>query len=598
MRRRLVARMTRVHIHFTGRDTCDTRTRRSVVHQVGVRGNPRPARQTGWDISPGWQSRELKCSPRRGSLGYGLRMHPWWTPWAQALEYLEIRPVEPIEDGLRFVRGTREYQLEIFARCWSPQPRVRLVVRPTDPGGAFLLVGRALAPRPAPAATGDSAFDEEIAVLHGAPALIHRLDQPLRARIMRVVGELGATLSARESTLEPQFSLQLTELAEIAEAIAELTSLAVDVCRDPSIEACLDRWWNDEGAPYVSEALDRHIDQKLSVLTARQSALACEVVAHRCPHDPVSRFGRMPPHPPVLQAWLRAGDPLDERIGTRVLEALRDGEPTPVAHYLAWLLNASARLAGAEAVAYQLWRGADLAHHRDVPALLVDRLPTPPPSAARLLLQQVVPRSGEFAPRLASMLGAFRQVESDARLLAWLTMPGSVVRRAAADALAERVAEELGAQNATAVKSVAEAARTSGCLVAALVSRVPREHTTWLAALRPHGEPDAIALIRRLGEGGANVDRELLYWLDRGTRAVQLAAASALATAGSPRSILPLRERGMGWFGDSVVREQCRLAAKAVTRRWGGPGALTLAQGEEGALAEAKVPGELAVVEK
>jgi hypothetical protein len=163
------------------------------------------------------------------------------------------------------------------------------------------------------------------------------------------------------------------------------------------------------------------------------------------------------------------------------------------------------------------------------------------------------------------------------------------VRTAAATALAERAVTELqGGGRAERLDPVRRAAERSSELNTALLDRVPTSHTDWLVPIRPHGEPDAIALIRRLGQGGADVDDALLFWLDRGTLPVRLEAAQALGSAGSSRSLGSLRDRASAWFSDGGVREACRDAIDRVRQRAGGAGSLALAAPIGGELADSE----------
>ncbi|MEQ1572296.1 MAG: hypothetical protein ABMA64_42120, partial [Myxococcota bacterium] len=163
-----------------------------------------------------------------------------------------------------------------------------------------------------------------------------------------------------------------------------------------------------------------------------------------------------------------------------------------------------------------------------------------------------------------------------------LSSSSSSVRLAAASALADRVAAALGDGRGAAeprvaerVESVRRAAERSSELVSALLEA--RVAPGWLSTVRPHAEPDAIALIRRLGEGGVDADEALLFWLDRGTLPVRLEAATALGSAGSAKVLASLRDRAASWFSDGGVREACRVASERIRDRVGGVGSLALA---------------------
>ncbi|MEQ1504212.1 MAG: hypothetical protein ABMB14_18360, partial [Myxococcota bacterium] len=146
-----------------------------------------------------------------------------------------------------------------------------------------------------------------------------------------------------------------------------------------------------------------------------------------------------------------------------------------------------------------------------------------------------------------------------------------------------------GGRSQEGLDLVRRATERSSELMQALLERIPAAHNAWLATIRPHGEPDAIALIRRLGQGGAEVDDPLLFWLDRGTLPVRLEAASALGAAGSTRVLAALRDRAGAWFSDGGVREACRDAIELIRRRAGGAGNLALATPLGGELTEAEV---------
>ncbi len=512
--------------------------------------------------------------------------------WPTVFARLGLVPVGVVEDGLLYAYAASGYRLEAHYRAWRTPLTVRIVVRPESVGEHFLLVPRDKVPTAPQWRTGDDAFDDQVAILAGGRVVLHRLGQRQRQAIAEVVGRLSATVGAEEATLEPAVTVHFADAQAATSAVQELVSVAVSLGREPSIEALLQRWLREDEAPGVQAALSRRVLELLPDLTAPQAELACEALVERTREPSLSLLAVMPPYPVVLTTWFALGDPSDSRIGERVLEAWRNGDARPAAQYVGFLLGRPDDPA-LLAIVDRLWSTPGLVEDPHFVRDLLRTLPDAPPAAARPLLQQLHPRSSPEARRLAKVLGAFAHPESDERLVQWLRLPGSGIRRAAALALAARAVEDLDQEHVGRAHPIAMAARHSSALVAALIKTVPPEHTWWLAQLRPHGEPDAVALIRRLGEGGAVVDDTLLYWLDRGTRAVRLAAVSALATAGSPRAVPALRERSSGWFGDGLVREQCRTAADMIRQRAGGAGNLALAPEVGGELSETLAGGEL-----
>ncbi|MEO0603367.1 MAG: hypothetical protein AAF211_18150 [Myxococcota bacterium] len=513
--------------------------------------------------------------------------------WPTVFARLGLVPVGVVEDGLLYAYQATGYRLEAHYRAWRTPLSVRLVVKPEPVGERFLLVPRDKVPTAPQWRTGDDAFDDQVAILAGGRAVLHRLGRQQRQAIAEVVGRLSATVAAEEATLEPAVTVRFVDAQSATAAIQELVSISVSLGREPSIEALLQRWLRDDEAPGVQAALSRRVLELLPDLTSAQAELACEALVERTVEPSLSLLAAMPPYPIVLSTWFALGDAADPRIGERVIEAWRSGDARPAAQYVGHLLSLPDESADVVAIVDRLWSTPGLVEDVHFVRDLLRALPDAPPDAARPLLQQIHPRSSSEARRLAKALGAFAHPESDERLVQWLRLPGSGIRRAAAMALATRTVDDLDREHIDHAHPIAMAARHSSALVSALIGTLPLQHTWWLAQLRPHAEPDAIALIRRLGEGGSVVDDTLLYWLDRGTRAVRLAAVSALATAGSPRAIPALRERSSGWFGDGLVREQCRAAADMIRQRSGGAGNLALAPPTGGELSESFAGGEL-----
>lgn len=504
-------------------------------------------------------------------------------PWVAALSQLGIRPTGAAVDGLVFVRGGPGYTLRVSIAGWASPARVRVEVVPTRPGDPFLLLPREGCPVPPERRTGDLGFDELVVIATGSESVLPRLSSPLRGALVRLVGMLGATVSGHGCTLEPAWAARVDEVDVAVGVLRDLPVLATELCAPVDLAQGLSRWWTAEGAPGVERALADDVDARLGELTPEQSHTACTVLVDRVPGDPTERLVRMPLHRAVVETWLAHGNAVDGRLTQRVRESAASGCIEPAAIVLAWALDATGQDEARHGLVDALWQAPEVSMHPGVGDALVRELPPRPPEAARRLLEGVWPRDGDVALRLACQLGSFAHPEADARLLAWLAHSRGLAE-IASRILAGRVVEELDRGRPRQVAAIAVAARTSAVLVDVLVRGVPRAHTAWLARLRPHQESPALALIRRLGEGGADVDEALVQWLDGGTRAVQLAAASALASAGSARVVPVLRERATGWFGDAVVRSHCRQAAHMVLSRVGGAGSLSLAQGESGAL--------------
>ena len=310
----------------------------------------------------------------------------------------------------------------------------------------------------------------------------------------------------------------------------------------------------------------------------------------------------MPPYACVLAAWFKVGDPLNPRVGVRVVDAWRAGSPRPAARYLAWLLlrpgtESGARGPEAAETTNRIWQTPGLAEDAGFVREFVRAVRREPPPGALPLLLQVQPKSSSLARRLARALACYPSAEVDRRLLEWLSATSAGVRTAAAQSLADRAARELDAGGrAERLDPVRQAAERSTNLLTALLDLVPPVHSAWLVPIRPHGEPDAIALIRRLGIGGTEVDDALLFWLDRGTLPVRLEAAQALGSAGSPRVLPALRDRASAWFSDGGVREACRNAIEHLRMRAGGAGNLALATPLGGGLAIEGIDREFGIV--
>lgn len=434
------------------------------------------------------------------------------------------------------------------------------------------------------ALTGDHAFDRRVVIAHGASELMPYLSADLREVLGQVVGGFGVTAAQGAAALEPARAADVTTLEQAVEVLRGQIQVALRLAEPAPLRELLGRWWRAEGAPAVERALVHHVDARLGDLGTEDAALACDALVEHGFEPPTDRFAAMPLHPVVLAAWLEHGQTFDPRLGQAVANAARHGDVSPAATYLAWLLERCDDDERARQQIDQVWNVAEVVGHPDLADALVLALPPRPPSAARLLLQEVWPRDGAVAHRQAAQLASFRHPEADAALLRWLDR-SRVMAEIASSVLARRVVEELEAGRPRQVAAIGNAARTSAVLVDALVRRVPDTHADWLARLRPRSETPALALIRRLGSSPTNVDQALLYWLDGGTQAVQLAAISSLATAGSGRVVPALRERGTGWFGNNVIRAHCRNAAQAVLSRVGGIGALSLTTGEGGDLA-------------
>lgn len=519
--------------------------------------------------------------------GYRSRMWQAGGTWIEAGQRAGFEPEGPIPSGLRFRRKTRSAVASLEVAGWQSVPSVRLVVEPCLTGPSCLILPASDCPLEPEARTGDAMFDGHVVIARGAQELMPRLEPALRQLLTWVVGSLGATVGP-VVTLEPVRTARIAQVDEAVDAIERLTEVAVQLAEPLSVERALPRWWRAEGAPAVERALAAFIDERLGSLAPESTAAACAVLVDRGLGPLTPRLAAMPFTHAVLQTWLQHGRPHDERLQAAVRQAARAGDAELAAAYLGWLVPRGEADAVSAHLLAALWE--ELAAYPGIADAVALALPESPPLSARPMLVTAWPRTAQAAARMARQLCAFRHPEADSRLLGWLGAAPELAR-AAANALAQRVSTELESGSTDVLGPIAAAARSSTVLVQALVRSVPRSGTGWLGRLRPRGETAALELIRRLGAGGADVDDALLYWLDGGTPAVQLAAVSALATAGTGRVIRPLRERAGGWFGDSVVRAHCRAAAQAVRDRVGASGALAIAEMREGALSLADDDG-------
>jgi hypothetical protein len=496
--------------------------------------------------------------------------------WAEVFERLGMSAVGTVEDGLRYAADTTSARIEAEVRIFRDPVTVRIVVRPVRGDGEFLLVPADRVRTAARWKTGEVRFDERVTIAAGGRALLPRLGPAERERLLEVVGEIGAIVGATESTLEPAMAARFTDPKDALATVRDLVRISTRLATDPPFEELLDRWLQDDGAPNVTSAVSRRVVEILPAITEEQAGIACRLILERHVDGGLPLLTVMPPFPCVLAAWFRLGDPLDPRVANRVVDAWRAGSHRPAARYLAWLLSqvgAPARL-----VTQRVWDTPGLVDDQAFVKEFVRAIREDPPPSALPLLLQIQPRSSSIARRLARVLQQFSGPEVDRRLIEWLTATSGGTREAAALALAERAVQELlsGARSER-LAPVQTAAERSAELLAALVARVPLVHTGWLAGFRPHAEPDAITLIRRLGHGGAVVDDPLLFWLDRGTPPVRIEAVRSLATAGSGKVVGPLRDRANAWFSDGGVREACRHAAETIRRRVGGVGNLAIA---------------------
>lgn len=519
--------------------------------------------------------------------------------WAEVFERLGLVAVGTVEDGLRYAVDTTSARLEAEVRIFREPVTVRVIVRPSRVDGDFLLAPADRVRTAARWKTGDPRFDERVAILAGGRSLLHRLGPGERERLLEVVGEIGALVGAAEATLEPAMAARFTDAKDAMATVRDLVRIATRLAAEPPLDELLERWGAEDTAPVVAGAVGRRVIEVLPTVTEDQAALVCRHLVDRGVEGAIPLLSAMPPYPCVLSAWFRLGDPLDPRVVARVVDAWRTGSARPAARYLGWLLTQPDPRA--HAVAQRVWDTPELAGDQVFLKEFVRAIREAPSPAALPFLLRVQPRSSSVGRRLARVLVQYPSGEVDRRLVEWLTPAHSGgTREAAAAALAERAVQELLAgRRRDRLGLVQSAAERSPELLAALLARVPASHVAWLVAFRPHDEPDAIALIRRLGQGGADVDEALLFWLDRGTPPVRIEAARALATAGSGKVVPALRDRASSWFSDGGVREACRLAAEQIRRRVGGAGNLALAAGTGGELALGAVPegGRLRLVE-
>ncbi|MEZ4237685.1 MAG: hypothetical protein R3F59_16365 [Myxococcota bacterium] len=505
--------------------------------------------------------------------------------WSDVIAWLGLVPVGAVEDGLRYQLPGGPVVVELHYHAFRSPIAVRVLVRPVRSEGQFLVAPAGLVPEASRWRTGDEAFDRRVAIVNGGRVLLPRLGANERRRLVELVGDLGAIIGAAEATFEPAVTGRFADAAAATGFIRELMDLASRLSVDPPVEELLDRWFQDDGAAMVTAAAARRVVERLPTVSEEQAETACRVLLEHDVDNALSLLAVMPPFACVLGAWFKLGDPLDPRVAVRVIDAWRTGSPRPAARYLAWLLMRPDPEAANAAI--RLWETPGLCDDVGFVREFVRAVRRDPPPGALQLLLQIQPKSSSIARRLARALGCYASPEVDRRLLEWLTAGSSGVRAAAAQTLAERAAIELqSAGREERLEPVRRASERSAELMAALLEKVPANHTDWLVPVRPHGEPDAIALIRRLGRGGADVDEALLFWLDRGTLPVRLAAAEALGTAGSARVLAPLRDRASSWFSDGGVREGCRDAIDRIRLRAGGGGTLSLAASFGGELVD------------
>lgn len=512
--------------------------------------------------------------------------------WAEVFERLGLGVVGAAEDGLRYAAESASARIEVEVRVFRDPVTVRVVVRPNQHDGDFLLVPADRVRDLPRTKTGDVRFDEQVAILAGGRTLLPRLGPAERERLIDLVGGVGCTVGAAESTLEPGMAARLPDVSAAVEAIRALVRAASRLATDPPFEEMLERWLSDDGAAAVAGALSRRVVEVLPSITEEQAALACKILVERDVDGALGMLAVMPPYPCVLSAWFRLGDPFDPRVVTRVVEAWRAGAPRPVGRYLAWLLSQSGSTP--TPVIQRVWETPGLVDDEGVLKELIRGLRDDPPAAALPYLLQITPRSSSIGRRLSRVLQRYPGPEVDRRLTHWLQSTSAGTREAAAVALADRAVQGLAAgRGREELRPVQAAAERSPELLAALLKQVPLQHTGWLVPFRPHAEPDALGLIRRLAGGGADVDEALLFWLDRGTSPIRLEAARALGAAGSSRVVPLLRDRASGWFSDGGVREACRDAIEAIRRRGAGAaGGLALPAPLAGAVAMAP-PAEL-----
>lgn len=501
--------------------------------------------------------------------------------WGEVIGRLGLVAVGAVEDGLRYQVQTTSVSLELHYSALRSPLSVRVLVRPARHDGSFLVAPAEMVPLTTRFRTGDASFDERVAVIAGGRVVLPRLGSPEREALVDLVGETGAIIGAEEATLEPAVTERFSTAKEATDIIRSLMRLTARLAVDPPVEELIERWFQDDGAEMVTAAAARRVVELLPSVTEVEAETASRLLLERGGDIALTMLTAMPPYACVLSAWFKVGDPLDPRIVVRVVDAWRAGSPRPAARYLVWLLHRSGP--DAEATALRLWQTPGLAEDSAFVREFVRAVRREPPPGALSLLLQVQPRSSSLARRLSKALACYPSADVERRLLEWLGASSGGTRTAAAITLAERAAAELDSGGrAERLDPVRRAAERSSELLAALIDRVPPIHTSWLVPLRPHGEPDAIALIRRLSHGGADVDDALLFWLDRGTLPVRLEAAHALGAAGSTRVLGLLRDRASSWFSDGGVREACKGASDQIRRRAGGAGNLALApQGGE-----------------
>lgn len=496
--------------------------------------------------------------------------------WAEVIARLGLEPIGPSEDGVLYRLTTPECGLELHLRLLREPVTARIVVRAHRVDDPFVVVAAAVAPAPSRWKTGDPTFDEKVSILAGGRALLPRLGPAERQRLTALVAEYGAIVAGESASIEPVAAARLGDAKIAVPVIRDLMRLTTELATDPPVVELIGRWLDDDGAPMVASAVNRRVVELLPGIPEAQADAACALLLERGADAALPLLTVMPPYACVLSAWFKVGDPLDPRVAARVIEAWASGVPRPAARYLVWLLHRADP--PATQVAERLGQTPGLLEDDGFVRELARAVVKDPPPAALRLLLQVKPRSPSVTVRVAKALALYSGASVDERLMDWLVLPSLKVRSAAASALAARAQVEIGGTaRPEALEAYRRAAERSSELLLALLDRLPVPSTPWLVGIRPQSEPDAIALLRRLARGGADVDRALLFWLDRGTVQVRIEAARALGSAGSTRVVAQLRDRAGSWFSDGGVREACRAALDRIRERHGGVGSLALA---------------------
>ncbi|MEZ4466964.1 MAG: hypothetical protein R3F43_21575 [bacterium] len=183
----------------------------------------------------------------------------------------------------------------------------------------------------------------------------------------------------------------------------------------------------------------------------------------------------------------------------------------------------------------------------------------------------------------AARLRALAELPVDPRVfLADLAGEPSRVKEARRAAM--RHLERLLGGASVPVAALAEVLRADGELCREAVARCleqPGEVPGWIEALWPTEEADRVAVLGLwAARPVAGVEGRAVEALGESQPvALRRAAAGALASLGTARSLEALREAARGFFGDSEVKRLARAAIDAISSRVGTQGGLSVSEG-------------------